>query len=55
MAKMNADMSVGVQASDIDIAFNCSIIPRDQGAISMARRPTKGPENHKPAEGIIKN
>jgi uncharacterized protein (DUF305 family) len=54
---MRADMSVGVQASDIDIAFSCSIIPHDQRAISMARIQRKygqEPENNKLAEAIIK-
>ena len=57
MAKMQADMSAGIQATDIDIAFNCGMIPHHQGAISMARvelKYGKGPENRKLAEAIIK-
>ena len=37
MAKMNADMAAGGTASDIDVAFICSMIPHHQGAIDMAR------------------
>lgn len=54
---MRADMSVGVQASDIDIAFSCSITPHDQRANSTVRIQLKyGKElvNNKPAEAIIK-
>jgi uncharacterized protein (DUF305 family) len=50
-------MSAGMQATDIDIAFNCGMIPHHQGAISMARvelKYGKDPENHKLAEAIIK-
>src|ERR1700761_2290380 len=36
MSKMRSDMSRGMQAKDIDVAFNCSMIPHHQGAISMA-------------------
>jgi uncharacterized protein (DUF305 family) len=56
MAKMRAAMSVGIQATDPDIAFNCSMIPHHQGAISMARvelKYGKDPENRKLAEKII--
>jgi hypothetical protein len=57
MAKMQADMSVGMQATDIEIAFNCGMIPHHQGAISMARVELKygtDPGNRKLAETIIK-
>lgn len=37
MSKMNADMSMGMMAEDIDVAFVCSMIPHHQGAIDMAR------------------
>lgn len=57
MAKMRADMSAGMQAKDIDVAFNCGMLPHHQGAISMARVELKygtDPENRKLAEEIIK-
>jgi uncharacterized protein (DUF305 family) len=57
MAKMRADMSVGMQATDIDIAFNCAMLPHHQGAISMARvelKYGKDPKNRELAEAIIK-
>jgi uncharacterized protein (DUF305 family) len=57
MAKMQADMAAGMQVPDIDIAFNCGMIPHHQGAISMARielQYGKDPENHKLAAAIIK-
>jgi uncharacterized protein (DUF305 family) len=57
MAKMRADMAVGMQAADPDIAFNCGMIPHHQGAILMARvelKYGKDPENRKLAEKIIK-
>ena len=58
MAKMQADMAVGMQAADPDIAFNCGMLPHHQGAISMARvelKYGKDPENHKLAEQIIRS
>jgi Domain of unknown function (DUF305) len=57
MAKMQADMSAGMQAADIDIAFNCSMVAHHEGAISMARvelKYGKDADNHKLAEAIIK-
>jgi uncharacterized protein (DUF305 family) len=57
MAKMRADMSVGMQAKDPDIAFNCGMIPHHQGAILMARvelKYGKDSENRKLAVQIIK-
>ncbi len=56
MAKMNSDMMAGAHAEDIDIAFNCGMIPHHQGAISMARAELKygkDPESRKLAEGIV--
>jgi uncharacterized protein (DUF305 family) len=56
MAKMRQGMSTGIQVADIDIAFNCGMIPHHQGAISMARTELKygkDPKNRKLAEGII--
>src|SRR5689334_11933410 len=37
MDKMNADMMAGGTATNIDVAFVCSMIPHHQGAIDMAR------------------
>ena len=37
MEKMNADMMAGGTATDIDVAFVCSMIPHHRGAIDMAR------------------
>jgi uncharacterized protein (DUF305 family) len=37
MDEMNAQMMQGMQASDIDVAFICGMIPHHQGAINMAR------------------
>jgi uncharacterized protein (DUF305 family) len=37
MDKMNADMMAGGTATDIDVAFICSMIPHHRGAIDMAR------------------
>lgn len=36
MDAMNADMMAGGTASDIDVAFVCSMIPHHRGAIDMA-------------------
>ena len=36
MDKMNAEMMVGGTATDIDVAFVCSMIPHHRGAIDMA-------------------
>jgi uncharacterized protein (DUF305 family) len=58
MAKMRADMSVGMQAKDPDVAFNCGMLPHHQGAILMARvelKYGKDPANRKLAEEIIKD
>ena len=37
MDKMNAEMMAGGTASDIDVAFVCSMIPHHRGAIDMAK------------------
>ena len=37
MARMNADMAMGMMADDPDIAFFCSMIPHHRGAIDMAK------------------
>ncbi|MBN9309464.1 DUF305 domain-containing protein [Devosia sp.] len=37
MAQMNADMMAGATATDIDVAFVCSMIPHHRGAIAMAK------------------
>ncbi len=37
MGAMNADMMAGGTASDIDVAFVCSMIPHHRGAIDMAK------------------
>jgi len=37
MDRMNADMMAGGTASDIDVAFVCSMIPHHRGAIDMAK------------------
>jgi uncharacterized protein (DUF305 family) len=37
MDRMNADMMAGGTATDIDVAFVCSMIPHHRGAIDMAR------------------
>jgi uncharacterized protein (DUF305 family) len=56
MVKMQHAMSAGIEVADIDIAFNCGMIPHHQGAISMARielKYGKDPKNRKLAEEII--
>ena len=37
MDRMNADMTAGAAAADIDVAFICSMIPHHRGAIDMAK------------------
>jgi uncharacterized protein (DUF305 family) len=37
MDQMNADMMAGGTATDIDVAFVCSMIPHHRGAIDMAQ------------------
>ena len=37
MDKMNSDMMAGGTASDIDVAFVCSMLPHHRGAIDMAK------------------
>lgn len=37
MNQMNADMMAGGTATDIDVAFVCSMIPHHRGAIDMAK------------------
>ena len=37
MDRMNMDMMVGGTATDIDVAFVCSMIPHHRGAIDMAK------------------
>lgn len=37
MDQMNADMMAGSTATDIDVAFVCSMIPHHRGAIDMAK------------------
>ena len=37
MDQMNANMSKGMMAKDIDVAFVCGMIPHHQGAIDMAK------------------
>jgi len=37
MVAMNRDMMAGGTASDIDVAFVCSMIPHHRGAIDMAK------------------
>ena len=37
MDQMNRDMAAGGTASDLDVAFVCSMIPHHRGAIDMAK------------------
>ena len=37
MAAMDAEMMKGATATDLDVAFICSMIPHHQGAIDMAK------------------
>ena len=37
MEEMNAAMTSGAAAPDIDVAFVCAMIPHHQGAIDMAK------------------
>jgi uncharacterized protein (DUF305 family) len=37
MDRMHGDMMQGMQATDIDVAFVCGMIPHHQGAIEMAK------------------
>jgi len=37
MDKMNADMMAGGTATDLDVAFVCSMIPHHRGAVDMAK------------------
>ena len=37
MDRMNTDMMAGATATDMDVAFVCSMIPHHQGAIDMAK------------------
>ncbi len=41
MDEMNTQMMKGGMASDIDVAFVCSMIPHHQGAINMAKAELK--------------
>ncbi|OEO31332.1 hypothetical protein VW23_016745 [Devosia insulae DS-56] len=41
MDAMNADMMAGGTATDIDVAFVCSMIPHHRGAIDMAKAELK--------------
>lgn len=56
MDAMNADMMAGGTASDIDVAFVCSMIPHHRGAIDMAKAELAhgdDPWARQLAEGII--
>ena len=37
MGQMETSMMTGMMASDIDVAFNCAMLPHHQGAINMAK------------------
>ena len=56
MDAMNADMMAGGTATDIDVAFVCSMIPHHRGAIDMAKAELAhgdDPWAKQLAEGII--
>lgn len=56
MDTMNAKMTQGMMASDIDIAFVCGMLPHHQGAINMAKAELqygKDPWTKKLAKDII--
>jgi len=56
MDKMNADMMAGGTATDLDVAFVCSMIPHHRGAIDMAEAELAhgdDPWAKQLAEGII--
>lgn len=56
MAAMNRDMMAGGTATDIDVAFVCSMIPHHRGAIDMAKAELAhgdDPWARQLAEGII--
>jgi uncharacterized protein (DUF305 family) len=56
MDKMNADMMAGATATDLDVAFICSMIPHHQGAIDMAKAELAAGDEEFPrdlAEAII--
>jgi uncharacterized protein (DUF305 family) len=56
MYAMNADMMAGGTATDLDVAFVCSMIPHHRGAIDMAKAELAhgdDPWARKLAEGII--
>lgn len=57
MGKMDADMNAGATATDIDVAFVCSMLPHHQGAIDMAKAELAHGDNEWAktlAQGIIK-
>lgn len=56
MDKMNLDMMLGGTATDIDVAFACSMIPHHRGAIDMAKAQLQygdDPQMRELAEAII--